>query len=273
MIVDSKYSQSLPQSWPQPGPQVGLAPGEISVWKFVPANLFRYAAQLEKLLSPHERQRLERFTDEAVRREFVICRSVLHFLLALLSGEKLSELQIREDASGKPRLEPDGHAHPLEFNIAHTDGLCLIACARESALGVDVERVRPLPELDAMARKYLAPREKAQWESAPEVERTALFYRFWSAKEALLKALGSGLRIPPAQVDTLDVLEGKTLNGRQEDGYYFEINACLLEALPLEGTYSAWLAAFDAPERISLYELTDQWLEETIFFMGRNVEK
>ena len=265
-------STLIPQTWSLPGQQFSLAPGQITVWKFVPAELLKYSAQFEKLLSSHERQRLERFADEAARREFVVCRGVLHWLLAVLSGEELSALQVREDSLGKPYLEAEAHTHQLEFNIAHTDELCLIACARELALGVDVERVQPLPELNAMTQKYLAPREKALWDNASSSQKTELFFRFWSAKEALLKAFGSGLRISPAQVDILDILEGRTINGQQDDGYYFEINACLLAALPLEKSYTAWLASLDRPEQISLYELTDHCLERTALFMGRKVE-
>lgn len=266
-------SRLLPLSWSLPAQQPSLAPGEITVWKFVPSELFKYAAQFEELLSTHEKQRLERFADAAARREFLVCRGVLHWLLAVLSGEELSKTQVREDSLGKPYLEAEAHNHPLEFNIAHTEGLCLIACARELALGVDVERVKPLPELNAMAQKYLASREKAQWDRAPASQKTELFYRFWSAKEALLKAFGSGLRISPAQVDSLDVQEGKRINGRQDDGDYFEINACLLAALPLQQSYTAWLAAFDQPEQITLYELSDHCLAGTDLFVGRKVEK
>ncbi len=266
-------SCSLPGSWSRPDVSTGLTAGEVSVWKFVPADLIPYARHFEELLSAHERQRLERYTDPSARREFLICRGVLHLLLAFLSDADPVSVKIREEGNGKPQLEADGHKHPLEFNLAHTDGLCLIACSQELEIGVDVERIQPLPELEDMARKYLAPLEMTQWRAAALSQRAELFCRFWSAKEALLKALGSGLRIPPAQVDTIEVLSGKSINGKQDDGYYFEIGACVLEALPVADTCSAWLAVLGCPQKISLYEMTDQCLEGVIFSMGRKVEK
>ena len=263
----------LPLSWAMPNASTRLAPSEVSVWKFVPNNLLAYADCFKALLSPHERQRLERYADPAARHEFVVCRGVLHWLLAFLSEEANAVVDIREDRNGKPRLEAQGHTHPLEFNMAHTKGLCLIACSRELEMGVDVERIQVLLELEDMACKYLAPLEMAQWRETALSQRTGLFYRFWSAKEALLKALGSGLRIPPAQVDTVAVLAGKSIKGRQDDGYYFEIGTCLLEALPLPDSYCGWLAVLGCPQKITLYELTDHLLEGTIFSKGRNVEK
>jgi len=268
-----KNTQLLPHAWTTPDASTRLEAGEVSVWKFVPDQLIPYARHFEELLAPHERQRLERFIDPTARREFVTCRGVLHLLLAFLSKADPGSVKIREEGNGKPQLEADGHTHPLAFNLAHTDGLCLIACSRESEMGVDVERIQPLPEMEDMAQKYLAPLEMAQWRATAPSQRAALFYRFWSAKEALLKALGSGLRIPPAQVDTIEVLAGKSISGTQEDGYYFEIGACVLVALPVADSYSAWLAVLGCPQKISLYEMTDQWLEGVIFSMGKKVEK
>ncbi len=243
------------------------------MWKFDPLDLLSFAMRLEGFLSAHEKQRLERFADPTARREFIICRGVLHILLSVLSGESDSALQISEGGREKPHLDIDGHTHPLAFNISHTDGLCLIACGREVELGVDVERIQPLPELAAMANTYLSPQELDIWVAVDANQQIELFYRYWSAKEALLKAVGCGLSIPPNRVNTLDVLAGKTVCGQQDDGFFFEIEACILEALPLEPACAAWLAIFGQPENVYLFDLDAKWVETAIFSMGRNVEK
>ncbi|MDK2979750.1 MAG: 4-phosphopantetheinyl transferase [Chloroflexota bacterium] len=240
--------------------------------RFVPQHMAGFSAQFEQLLAPHEQQRLARLSDAHARSEFVVCRGVLHLLLAALSGAAPQALDIRVDSAGKPHLSTEALTHPLEFNLAHTDGLCLIALSQDLEVGVDVERVRDLPELEVMARKYLAPRELAQWQAAPAAQRTTLFYRFWSAKEALLKAFGSGLRIPPAQVDTLDVLDGKALSGRQDDGQYFALEACRLQALPLPPEYSAWLALCGWPQPVKGFELSVQGVKDYLLLAGKKVE-
>jgi 4'-phosphopantetheinyl transferase len=273
MTMSLINSQLMPLAWAAPSSSTSLGEGEVSVWKLDPNDLTLDMDRFKELLSVTERLRLERYADPAARREFVICRGVLHMLLSFLSGGDMTAVEIHEDRNGKPHMDTDGHTHPLEFNIAHTRGLCLIACSREMEMGVDVERIQALPELEDMACKYLAPLEMAQWRETALSQRTDLFYRFWSAKEALLKALGSGLRIPPAQVDTIEVLAGGSLSGRQDDGYYFEVGTCLLEALPLPDHYAGWMAVLGCPQKVSLYEMTDHWLDGAIFSMGRNVEK
>ena len=229
--------------------------------------------RFEKYLSAHERQRLERLTGPENRQEFIICRGVLHLLLSALSAEEPEHVQINEGGFEKPRLEDDGHSHALAFNISHTNGLCLIACAREMEVGVDVEYIKALPELAAMAKKYLAPQEIKKWEELDAARRTEEFYRYWSAKEALLKALGSGLRVSPAQIDTLQIRADKKVSGKQDNGLYFETGDCILEELPLGSAYTGWVAVINRLEKISLYELTAQWLRALIFSTGRNVEK
>ncbi|REG07268.1 4'-phosphopantetheinyl transferase [Pelolinea submarina] len=250
-----------------------LAPDEVSVWKFSPRNLLPFTDRFEKYLSAHEMKRLERLTGQENRQEFIICRGVLHLLLSALSAEEPEHVHIHEDGYGKPRLEEDGHQHALAFNISHTNGLCLIACGREMEVGVDVEYIDPLPELAAMAKKYLAPQEIKKWEELDAAHQTEAFYCYWSAKEALLKALGSGLRISPAQIDTLQIRADKKVSGKQDDGLYFETGECILEELPLGTAYTGWLAVFKRLEKISLYELTAQWLRAFIFSTGRKAEK
>jgi 4'-phosphopantetheinyl transferase len=58
---------------------------------------------------------------------------------------------------------------------------------------VDVERVRPLPAL-GVARRWFPPAELAWLGDRPEAGRTVDFLRLWTAKEAVGKALGQGLR-------------------------------------------------------------------------------
>jgi 4'-phosphopantetheinyl transferase len=63
-------------------------------------------------------------------------------------------------------------------------------------LGVDLERVRSNIEALAISRHYFFGAERAAIESAaPELIEQA-FFRYWVAKEAVLKAQGIGLGFP-----------------------------------------------------------------------------
>jgi 4'-phosphopantetheinyl transferase len=89
------------------------------------------------------------------------------------------------------------------FNTARSEDDWVCAISRQAEVGVDVERVRELPELDALIRAYCAEREQLALRALSSA-RSALarnFLQCWTRKEAVLKALGAGLSIPPNQID------------------------------------------------------------------------
>lgn len=93
---------------------------------------------------------------------------------------------------GKPFLAP-GPYEPLHFNLAHSAELLLLAVSTQAPVGVDLERVRPLPWLAAASAHALTQRERATWEHLPPAERISAFFTAWTCKEAFLKAVGVGL--------------------------------------------------------------------------------
>jgi len=87
---------------------------------------------------------------------------------------------------GKPFLASHPRCH---FNLSHSGGLiCLVIDDEE--VGIDIEACRPR-NYDALARRFFHPEERA-WVDG-DIWR---FYEVWTAKEAYLKALGIGLRLP-----------------------------------------------------------------------------
>jgi 4'-phosphopantetheinyl transferase len=85
----------------------------------------------------------------------------------------------------------------LRFNISHTHGLVACAISHGIDLGIDVEASDRAIELD-IADRYFAPEEAALVRSAPADQGRCLFFRFWTLKEAFIKATGEGLSRPLA---------------------------------------------------------------------------
>ncbi|MCG5438194.1 4'-phosphopantetheinyl transferase family protein [Micromonospora foliorum] len=114
---------------------------------------------------------------------------------ALLLGRADSELVLTHDREGRPVVGVDETTGSVELavSVSRTAGLVVVAARRAGAVGVDVERVRPLPAL-ALARRWFPPAELAWLGDRPEAGRTVDFLRLWTAKEAVGKALGRGLR-------------------------------------------------------------------------------
>lgn len=261
--------------WEEPGSIPELIENQVIIWRFDPRSQFPYVNHLVSFLSDEERARMVRFVDEHARRNFVICRGVLHFLLMQAQGANDGSVHIREGRHGKPELAAHAHSVQVQFNLTHTEGLCLIALSRNLEVGIDVERVEEMDELPRMARSYLAVDEYQSWLDTETSQRNEKFYDHWCAKEAVLKAAGSGLSIHPARINIQTILSGRPISGVQEDGYLFELQDCRLFRLPLGDDLKGWLAVLGEPDVVSLYDLADHLVRESIssFTDGMNVEK
>ena len=113
-------------------------------------------------------------------------RSAAHdLLLALATSLRGEGPVLRHDASGRPMV--DG----LEVSLSHARGLVAVAASRVGPIGVDVESHREF-EIDGMARRWFDPAEVTWLYRQPDP--LDAFLRLWTAKEAVGKALGRGLR-------------------------------------------------------------------------------
>lgn len=103
-----------------------------------------------------------------------------------------AEIGVRRTPGGRPEVyAPDGRT--LAVSVSHVDGLVVVAARPGGPVGVDVERRRPLPAL-ALAERWYDPAEVAWLRARDPAGRELDFLRLWTAKEAVGKALGAGLR-------------------------------------------------------------------------------
>ncbi len=153
-------------------------------------------------LSSDERARAERFRFAVHRNRFVVARGRLREILGASLGVAPGEIAFEYSPRGKPSLARPFAAQGLRFNLSHADGLALYAIAHGREVGVDVERVRPLPDAESIAERFFSPREQAALRALPASERAAAFFACWTRKEAFLKATGDGLARP---LDGFDV--------------------------------------------------------------------
>lgn len=119
-------------------------------------------------------------------------RAPLVALLGSYLGMPPDTVQLVEGSHGRPQLAP-AQAGALDFNWSHSGGCALVALARRVAPGIDVERLRPRPRALELARRYFHPVEAAWLAAQPVDQRDEAFLALWTAKEAVLKALGRGL--------------------------------------------------------------------------------
>ena len=130
--------------------------------------------------TPEEAERADRFAKPILRRRYLRAHGALR---DILQRHTKAPLVFAQHERGKPYLVSDPALH---FNLTHSRDLALIAVTRACAVGIDVERIRPLPDYAAIAQRYFP-----NGSAIPTTARN--FFRQWTQFEALLKAHGTGL--------------------------------------------------------------------------------
>jgi len=102
---------------------------------------------------------------------------------------------------GRPRVAGDR----IDVGLAHSGPVLVLAVARDTRVGIDVEIVRDRSQarVDRLAARVLGDRELVAWRALPVEERPVAFLRAWTTKEAYLKALGVGLGRPLRETDPI----------------------------------------------------------------------
>ena len=176
--------------FPPPDAPLVVPTGGVHVWQFDPSAPPIPGAAAH--LSADETARGDRYRVGRTRDQFVACRGHLRALLGQYLGCSPKDVPLTVTADGKPVLG-GAFAGRAGFNVSHTDGLALIAVTG-GAVGVDVEPERPLPTADAIVGRFFAAVEQAQYAGLPGELRGEAFLRGWTCKEAVLKAVGTGVR-------------------------------------------------------------------------------
>ena len=217
------------------------------------ADLRGLAHRLEAfraLLSPDEAARAARFATEELRTRSALRRGLLRHRLGRVLGRDPASLVFAYGPMGKPFL-PGGPA----FNLADCKDHVLIAIAPGETveLGVDVERLRSVPDAAGIAERFFAPEERDAFAALPEALRDEAFLNGWTRKEAFIKATGQGLSTPldrfaveltPGRPARLLSLDGALEAGRATDWSLFDLRPApgLVGALAVRG--DGWRPVF-----------------------------
>ncbi len=164
------------------------------------AHLDVSAAQLPQLaqtLSSDEQARAERFYFEQHRHRYIAGRGILRTILGRYLGIEPEKVQFAYSSRGKPMLV----SSQFSFNLSHSENLALYAVTRDRLVGVDIEYMRPMSDLEQLAKRFFLPTESVVLRSLPPQQQAETFFRYWTCKEAYLKATGDGL----SQLEQIEV--------------------------------------------------------------------
>jgi 4'-phosphopantetheinyl transferase len=148
---------------------------------------------LASVLSPRERARAARAGSDAVRRRYTGSHIFLRQVLAAYAGCEAASIVFDYGQLGKPTLS--GPNDQLQFSLAHGGGLAAVAVARQSRVGVDIERVDRDYPWDEVSSRVITPEEEHELAGLGEGVRSEAMFRLWTRKEAVAKATGQGLAL------------------------------------------------------------------------------
>ncbi|WP_371555017.1 4'-phosphopantetheinyl transferase superfamily protein [Streptomyces longwoodensis] len=174
----------------------GPPPGEVHVRVVREPSDAGELQRCVALLTDEERER-RRHLVPSQRALYAAAHAALRTTTAAFSGRPVGQVAFRRGASGKPYVAGDPG---LRVSLSHTDGLALVAVSRDGPVGVDVERlVRPV-DPRGLRRQVLSDQEAALWPAERDGPLCEGLLTHWTCKEAVLKALGTGLAGDPTAV-------------------------------------------------------------------------
>ena len=211
-----------------------LLNGEIHLWT---ASLVPSMDKIERLrsfLSPEEKKKASYYKFERKQHGYIITQAVLRILISAYLDIDPADVMLVASKKGKPFLinEPS-----LFFNNSNSDEICVYAFSRDAEVGIDIEKIRELPDIDELIEKNLTSREKAYFLKNSD-HKLSLFFQFWTFKESYLKAIGEGMRLTPANLEFL--LDDGNIRLRSVT-YGFEATDWQFKGFTREGNYTGTL--------------------------------
>jgi 4'-phosphopantetheinyl transferase len=177
----------------QPGRSFDLSKRQIHVWTLrtnAPRNVI---SRFEEVLAPDEIGRAAQFRVSRPRESFILTRAALRYLLGHYLGQSPASICLQYGTKGKPALSQNGE---LRFNVTHSGEMAAIALTRGCDVGIDLEQLRSLPDLEEIAARSFSDEEAVGINSLPASARARAFFECWTRKEAYVKAIGVGLSKP-----------------------------------------------------------------------------
>ena len=211
-----------------------------------------FASQVQTFyqqLTIDEKRRAERYNFTSDKKRFITVRGVLRQIISNYLNVDPERIEFNYSHHGKSVLTNIYSDTDLRFNVSHSGELAMFVFALDREVGVDIEYIREIPEMEQIVDHFFTDTEKIRFYKLSKDIRKKVFFQIWTRKEALLKAIGKGLYL---SLDAFDVFSspGKPINILNQDinhisdktssWYVKDINphACFAAAYAVEGHVS-----------------------------------
>jgi len=186
---------------------------------------------------PREKHaRIERYRKDGDKALAIVAHRLLCYMLKTQCGIVPQADQWRVGQNGKPYLlNADVH-----FNVSHS-GEMVMCALHDMPVGIDIERMRMVSP--NVPERIMSSEEKRVYDLSDD--QCKLFFQIWTLKEAYIKYLGVGMRMPLRAITVYPA----------EDGITSNIDGCQFSVL---GGVPGYQAAVCADKYVSAAE----WIDE-----------
>jgi 4'-phosphopantetheinyl transferase len=176
--------------------QPGLHADEIHIWVAALDRSIDMLDRFNQIMSPKEHARAEQFHFKRDTIHYIARWGILRSIMGRYLSVDPGQLRFHHTQYGKPELIDASGLEKIHFNMSHSREMALFAFSRTHELGIDIEYIHDIPDLPNIIEISFSPKEKQAMDAMPAAERRAAFFRGWTCKEAITKALGRGLSLP-----------------------------------------------------------------------------
>lgn len=185
--------------------------GVVHLWYFDLDEHTDMTAHCKNWLSPDEIERCKKYVFEIHKTRFAQRRGLLKMVLSVYLQNSAQQLGFSYNEAGKPYLDKKKFNKHIFFNLSHSDNHMLLAITHDNPVGVDIEKIKRDIEVDTLSELIMSENEYRCYHCSDLPTKIDIFYRLWSRKESVVKALGTGLLYPIQDIQFARLDHGKNI--------------------------------------------------------------
>lgn len=172
---------------------IKIEDNQVHVWQAKINTPSGYPEDILNTLSQEERERAHKLQFQKDREHFIFRHYQLRLILSKYCGCQPHEIKFRYNPYKKPFIFMPDYKE-VKFNISFSHDLMLVGLNKHKEIGVDIEKVHEIHDLETVAVNNFSARELKILNEA--LDKIKTFFTIWTRKEAFIKATGKGMYYP-----------------------------------------------------------------------------
>ena len=165
----------------------------VHVWQISTLQHLGYLDKYYSLLSELEKNNADNFKFNKDQVRYIVAHAMLRLILIKYLGYTHCDFELNYSKFGKPCINSLFNKNGVEFNLSYSHDMVIIAITRGKTVGIDIEKINYDIDENEIINAYFSEKEICRLNAVDNLQRKDLFFRYWTIKEAFIKAKGEGL--------------------------------------------------------------------------------